>query len=255
MLFNQTTFIGIDPTAGHKPFVYAALDVELRLLALGKGSMDEVLAFLAGQRSAFVAVSAPRRPNQGLMEKKQVRESLSPVPRPGRWTNFRVAEYQLRQHNISSPQTPSEVSQSNNWMKMGFSLFNRMELLGYCPFPHEDSSLQSLEVYPHACFSVLIGRTPFPKNTLEGRLQRQLILHQCNLRISDPMLFFEEITAHRLIQGKLPLEDLYQQEELDALVSAYTAYLAGVHSEKTSLLGDPLEGYLVLPSAELKRRY
>jgi hypothetical protein len=255
MLFNQTTFIGIDPTAGHKPFAYAALDVDLRILALGKGSLDDVLAFLAGQRSAYAAISAPRRPNQGLMDKAEVRESLSPSPRPGRWTNFRISEYQLRQHNISCPQTPSEESKFSNWLKMGFTLFRRLEMLGYCPYPHDDSSLQSLEVYPHACFAVLLERIPFPKNTLEGRLQRQLILHQVNLKIGDPMLFFEEITPHRLLHGKLPMEDLYEQDELDALVSAYTAYLAAVHPEQTTLLGDPLEGSLVLPSGELKRRY
>jgi hypothetical protein len=255
MLFNQTTFIGIDPTAGHKPFAYAAIDSDLRLLALGKGSMEEVLAFLAGQRSAFVAISAPRRPNQGLMKKPQIRESLTPVPRPGRWTDFRLAEYQLRQHNISCPQTSSDESKTTNWMKMGFTLFKRLDMLGYCPYPDEDSTLQSIEVYPHACFSVLIGKTPFPKNTLEGRLQRQLILHQINLKIADPMLFFEEITAYRLMQGMLPLDGLYDQDELDALVSAYTAYLSAVHPEQTSLLGDPVEGHLVLPSAELKRRY
>jgi hypothetical protein len=255
MLFNQTTFIGIDPTAGHKPFAYAALDVELRLLALGKGSLDEVLAFLAGQRSAYVAVSAPRRPNQGLMNKPQIRESLSPVPRPGRWTDFRLSEYQLRQHNITCPQTPSDESKSTNWMKMGFTLFKRLELLGYCPYPGDDSLLQSIEVYPHACFSVLIGKIPFPKNTLEGRIQRQLVLYQQNLRIADPMLFFEEITAHRLMQGMLPMDGLYEQDELDALVSAYTAYISAVHPEQTTMLGDPLEGQLVLPTAELKRRY
>jgi len=43
MLFTQTTFIGIDPTAGQRPFVYAALDSDLRLLALGEGDLDEVL--------------------------------------------------------------------------------------------------------------------------------------------------------------------------------------------------------------------
>jgi len=50
MFYTNSTFIGIDPTAGEKPFVYAALDHELRLLALGHGSIDDILAFAAGQR-------------------------------------------------------------------------------------------------------------------------------------------------------------------------------------------------------------
>jgi hypothetical protein len=40
---------------------------------------------------------------------------------------------------------------------------------------------------------------PFPlrKDTLEGSLQRQLVLGMCNLPVPDAMLFFEEITRHR----------------------------------------------------------
>ena len=45
MFYTNSTFIGIDPTAGEKPFVYAALDHELRLLALGHGSIDDILGF------------------------------------------------------------------------------------------------------------------------------------------------------------------------------------------------------------------
>jgi len=74
MLFSNTSFIGIDPTAGQRPFAYAALDHELCLLALGQGDIEEVLAFVAGQRSARVGVCAPRRPNQGLMDQPEVRE-------------------------------------------------------------------------------------------------------------------------------------------------------------------------------------
>jgi hypothetical protein len=255
MLFNQTTFVGIDPTAGVKPFTYAAVDSDLKLLVLGRGSMEDVLAFLAGQRRAYAAVSAPRSPNRGVMDKPEVRGDLSPPPRPGRWTNFRLAEYQLRQHNISCPQTPSDESKVQKWVRNGFTLFRRMEGLGYCPFPHEDAALQSLEVYPHACFCALLGHTPFPKNTLEGRIQRQLILHEVELRIVDPMRIFEEITRHRILQGQLSLVDLYDQDELDALVAAYTAFLAATDPGKIHLLGHPEEGHLVLPVAELKSRY
>ena len=65
MLFNETSFIGIDPTAGKRPMAYAALDRDLSLIALGEGDLDAVTAFVAGQQSAYVAVNAPPRPNQG----------------------------------------------------------------------------------------------------------------------------------------------------------------------------------------------
>lgn len=255
MLFSSTTFIGIDPSAGQRPFAYAALDHELGLLALGQGDIDEVLAFVAGQRAARVGVCAPQRPNQGLMERPGVRENLSPVPRPGRWTNFRVVEYQLRQHNIRIPQTPGEQESCPNWMQMGFNLFRRLEKLDYYPYPQDEAPRQSLEVYPHACFAVLLGHNPFSKHTLEGRLQRQLILHEQRLDIPNPMRIFEEITRHRLLQGVLPLENLYLPEELDALAAAYTAWSAAVQPERVTLLGDAQEGQIVLPVAELKKFY
>jgi hypothetical protein len=255
MLFNKTTFVGIDPSAGQRPFVYAALDHELRLLALGQGKMDEVLAFAAGQRQAFVAVSAPRRPNSGLMAQEGRRRQLNPMPRAGRWLDLRLAEYQLRQHNITAPQTYSSEGSCPNWMQMGFALFRRLESLGYHPCPRDGEELQSLEVYPHACFAVLLGHNPFPKHTLEGRLQRQLVLHEQKLNVPDPMRFFEEITRHKLLKGILPNEDLYTPGELDALVSAYTAWLIANQPEQVTLLGDPSEGQIVLPAAELKPRY
>jgi hypothetical protein len=255
MFSANTTFIGIDPTAGQRPFTYAALDSNLNLLALGKGSLDDVLAFSAGQRRAYAAVCAPQRPNQGVMDQDEVRQSLSPVPRPGRWKNLRMAEYLLRQYNLLIPQTPADDSRCPGWMKMGFSLYRRLEALGYCPFPSPEAELQYLEVYPHAAFAALLGLTPFPKNTLEGRIQRQLVLHDQEMDIPDPMRLFEEITRYRLLQGRLPLEELYSQEELDALVAAYTAWLAAAHPEKTTCLGHPEEGQIVLPVAGLKPRY
>ena len=39
------------------------------------------------------------------------------------------------------------------------------------------------------------------------------------------MEFFEEITRYKLIQGILPLENLYTSKELDALVAAFVAWM------------------------------
>jgi hypothetical protein len=255
MFYTNTTYLGIDPTAGGRPFTYVALDHELHLLALGRGDMEDILAFTAGLRSAVVAVCAPRGPNRGLMNRPEVRQNLSPPPRPGRWRNFRVAEYQLRQHNIPVPQTSAAREDCAGWMQQSFILFHRLEDLHYLPYPQEDADHQCMEVYPHACFAALLGRLPFPKHTLEGRLQRQLALFDCKIKVSDPMLVFEEITRHRLLQGILPLEELYGPEELDAMVAAYTAWIAGMQPDQVSRLGDPEEGYLVLPVPELRDRY
>jgi hypothetical protein len=233
---------------------YAVLDHGLRLLSLGTGDLNEVIAFVAGLPQALVAISAPQRPNQGLMDRPEVRERLTPPPRPGRWTNFRLAEYQMRQHRISCPQTAAREKDCPNWMQMGFTLYHRLEGLGFRPYP-EESPLQWIEVYPHAGFSVLLGQKPFPKTTLEGRIQRQLVLYDENLNILDPMRFFEEITRHRLLTGRLPYEGIYESRQLDALISAYIAWLTGNHPGRVTFLGDEQEGQVVLPAVELKQRY
>lgn len=255
MLFSDATFIGIDPTAGDKPFIYAALDFDSRLLALGQGTIDDVLAFCAGQRHAAVAVCGPRQPNQGVMANPEARQRLSPSPHPGRWENFRLAEYLLRQRNISIPQTPADEDSCPRWMQMAFRLHRRLADLGYQAYPHPSAERQSMEIYPFASYAVLLEILPLPKNSLEGRLQRQLILYQQEIDLPDPMGIFEEITRFRLLKGILPLEKVYSPGELDALVAAYTALLAVTQPGKVTLLGDPGEGQVVLPAAELKAQY
>jgi hypothetical protein len=255
MFFKGSTFIGLDPTAGRKPFSYAALDSSLRLTALGSGSLDEVLAFTAGLHEAIVAVCAPRRPNQRLMERAEIRDSLNPPPRPGRWNNFRLVEYLLRQHRISCYKTPASEKACPGWMQMGFLLYQRLEKMGYHPYPSPEYALQWLEVYPHASYCALLGHVPHPKHTLEGRLQRQLILFQKKVTLPDPMEFVSNLTTQNLLQADLPMDQLYSQGELDALVAAYTAWQAANHPDQTTTLGDASEGQVILPVAELKRRY
>jgi len=255
MLFNETTFIGIDPTAGQRPMAYAALDQDLRLLALDKGDIDEITAFVGGQSAAFVAINSPRRPNQGLMKRDEIREKLKPVPRPGRWQGYRVAEYLLRQRNIQIMRTCSDETKCQKWMQTGFDLYRRLESLGYRDYPSSGAPSQTLEVYPHGAYTALLGRTPFLKNSLEGRLQRQLILHNQGLDIPDPMRIFEEITRYRIMQGTLPLENLLAVRKLDALAAAYTAWLAATTPEGSMVLGHPEEGQIVFPVPKLKSKY
>ena len=255
MFYDHPTYIGVDPTAGEKPIVYAAIDHELHLLALGQGNLDDVLAFAAGQRQAVLAVCAPQKPNIGVMMKPEVREKLQPAPHPGRWENFRLADFLLRQHNIHIPQTPSNEEACPNWMKNGFQLFRRLELVGYQSYLEKEANRKYLEVYPHATYTVLLGGLPLSKNTLEGRLQRQLALFQVDMEIPDPMRFFEEITRHKLLKGILPFDELYTTAELDALSAAYTAWLFASHPDQVTILGDPQEGQVVLPAAEIKMHY
>lgn len=255
MFFTNMTFIGIDPTAGEKPIVYAAVDHELHLLALGQGELDDVLAFAAGQRQAALAVCGPKQPNLGLMKTESVRENLYPPPTPGRWENYRLADFLLRQRNLNIMPTPDDEKQCSNWMRVSFELFRRLREIGYETFPCPETDRCCMEVYPHAAFTALLEVIPFPKNTLEGRIQRQLALYLQDMEIPDPMKIFEEITRHRILKGILPLDDLFSPAELDALVAAYTAWKAASQPDYVTLIGDPEEGQIILPIPVLKNHY
>jgi hypothetical protein len=255
MFYKDTVFIGIDPSSEEGALTYAVLDKDLNLLALSQQDLSTVSAYAGGHKSAVVGINAPRRPNQGLMMEDAVRDNLRPQPTPGRWTAFRVAEYALFQHNIRIPRTPDKVSECPGWMRVGFKLYRRLEEIGFVDFPAEDQKQLMLEVYPHAAFTVLLKKIPYLKKTLEGRLQRQLLLHSMALDVPDPMRVFEEITRYKILHGELPLSGLYSVEELEALMAAYLAWKAAAEPAEISLVGDPREGEIVLPVGQLITKY
>ncbi len=254
MLFTDSAFIGVDPTSSHKAFTYAALDKDLNLLALADGEMEDVVAFIAGQQSATVAINAPAGVNRGLVREKMKKDMLTPQKNI-RGAEFRVAEYELRARGISVSGTPASVELSSAWMQMGFDLYRKLGKLGFKKYPEMESKYQVLETHPHACFCVMIGRAPLSKPSLEGRLQRQLALYERGVKIKDPMDFFEEITRYKMTKGILPLELLYPPEQLDALVTAYTAWTAVHKPEQIYSVGNAKEGLIVLPEKELKEKY
>jgi hypothetical protein len=253
MFFTDSLFIGIDPTSGHKSFVYAALDRDLNLAALADGELEDVTAFLAGQRSATVAVNAPARVNRGLVRGKMKKEMFT--PHRIRRAEFRLAEFQLRERGIHVTGTPSRVEACPAWMQSGFALYRKLERMGFKKYPAENAPHQILETHPHACFCVLAGNAPLPKPSFEGKMQRQLLLFERGLRIRDPMEFFEEITRYKMMKGIFPVDMLYLPEQLDALAAAYTAWLAVNKADHISTVGDSKEGVIILPERELKENY
>jgi hypothetical protein len=88
-----------------------------------------------------------------------------------------------------------------------------------------------------------LANVPLPKNTLEGRLQRQLVLYKQKIDLPDPMEFIKGLTAKNVLRGTLPQENLYNPGELDALVAAYTAWQAANHPQEITALGDASEGW------------
>ncbi len=85
-------------------------------------------------------------------------------------------------------------------------------------------------------FQALCENELLPRRSLEGRIQRALILYGAGLQIPDPMDFFEEITRHKLLHGILPVENLHSLKELDALIAAYVAWMDVNKSNQVELL-------------------
>jgi predicted RNase H-like nuclease len=132
-----------------------------------------------------------------------------------------------------------------------------MEAMGFRTFVRgeEAGSRAVIEVHPHACYAVLLGRRPFLKQTLEGRLQRQLVLYLQGLDLLNPLQVLEEITRHHLLTGELPLQGLHDHDELDALAAAFTAHQVAMKPERISQWGDREEGLITVPTPDLKDFY
>jgi hypothetical protein len=252
---NDPLFIGVVPTARVGATTFAVLNPDLELLLLTTDSLEELIAVLAEATDYVVAICGPQHPNSGLMTNESFRQTLTPNPRPGSWENTRLAEYQLYQHKINIPKTRHQAQDCPTWMQTSFNLFDQLKKTGCVAYPQPEEARQYMEVNAFAAFAVLLGTRPFTKSSLEGRLQRQLILSDLGLDIPDAMRVFEEITRFRLMQGILDLDGLYTHPELDALVAAYTAWKAIRQARKITLLGDPDEGQIVLPAVGLKKAY
>ncbi len=252
---DKTFFIGVDPSGGRKPFTYAALDQSGKLTTLGDGEMDDVLAFIAAQPGAIVAVNAAPRPSMGLVRHDKLEQNLPPLGIAGRSLDMRLAEHQLRQRGINVSMTPSRKEFCANWVQAGFDFYRCLEEIGFVPYATPGAPFQWLETHPHVIFCALLGQLPLARPTLEGRQQRQLVLYEQGLGIRDPMEFFEEMTRHKLLKGMLPIEQIYSAEALDAIAAAYTAYIAWRYPGRLGKLGDVQEGEIFLPVPELKAKY
>ena len=257
MLFSDVVYMGIDPAAGSRPINYAVIDRRKEILAVDQGDIESVLAFVAGLENVIVAIAAPQAPNMGLMQEAEIRHRNNLQPGSATWVKWRVCEFILRRRNIRLHNTPADEKKAPGWVRNGFLLFRRLKEMSFQPFLVGDESPSNtlLEVNPHACFSVLLEHRPLLKRTLEGRMQRQLVLYQEGLDVYNPLLVLEEMTRHHLLTGNLPLDGLYDVDVLDALVTAYTAFLVGEEPNRVIQVGEPEEGLITLPVSEIRDFY
>jgi hypothetical protein len=240
---KHASFIGIDlhpeKGRGKRRFTYVGLEDDLKLLVIGQGNLNDVLAYAGGQEQAFIAIGAPHRP-------APVAEGEDPAQAKGR-----KFETLLHQDGLPVQLTPGSYESCPLWMRVGMDLFRRLEEFGYTTYPAGEGTRQLMEVNSTACFTSLLGLVPRDRTSLEGRMQRQMILNELGLEVPDPMGFFEEVTRYRLQRGILPFNIISLPSELDAMVNAYTAWKAALHAADTHRLGDPADGEIVLPVREL----
>ena len=253
MLFANSVYVGLVLNSAHKLATYAALDQNLNLIALADADLDDVLASLLAQKSVAVAVNAPSQVNHGIIKKNIQKATLPPSLLQA--ADMRTAEYELRRHGIVIRGTHTKESLCPAEVRAGFAFYRKLSKLGFQAYPGSDLSRQWLETNSYACFCVLLGIRPLARSTLEGRLQREVLLYELGLLIRDPMIFFEEITRHKLMNGLLPFELVHSPVQLDAMVAAYTAWHAIHKPAEVVRLGHPLEGFITLPVAALKEKY
>jgi hypothetical protein len=223
----RCNFIGISYCGGQHPLAFATLDVHQKVQALSVGRLADLHAYCAGLTEALMVCGLPlARPLHG---------------------ECRTVEEELIQRGLPSHQTPAEPTPLHPAARIGLILAEIFRSLGYTMNLESDDSLHLIEGHPGAAYHNLLGLRPFDSHTLEGRLQRQLVLFEREVPIRDPMDFFEEVTRHKLMHGILPTKDLYSPAELNALVLAHTAWLAVNQPENILTLGDPAFGQVLLP--------
>lgn len=245
--------IGIDPSAGGEKVHIAIFTAEGRFIDHLDRSLSELYATLQPYSPAVVAVNSPSACNNGRVRLPELRENLPDMHIPGRNVDMRVAEYVLRAKGIHVGMTPSILPLCTQAIHVGFEIYQILSSLGYSV--EENAPLRMIETSAHAVYCVLAGVNPLPKLTLEGRLQRQLLLFDGGLQIKDPMEFLEEVTRHKLLKGILPWDELYKIETLDAMSSALTALYTLDKEKMFCTVGDKNEGQIFLPVAELLAAY
>ena len=250
---TQETYIGIYPQAGKDQTVFAVLDADLKPINLGKGDVDAVRDVVDGYQQAVVGIQAPPRLSKGILTSPEKRLQYALPSRPGRPGEMRLAEYELIRRGLPTYRTPEERGKVKGWMAVGFGVHKMLDEVGFQSFSEGGEGRRVLEVIAEVFFRIWLEENLYDKDSFEGRIQRQLALYEIGLDIADPMLFFEEITRYRILQGNLPKENLLEADELQALAAGYAAWASLHRPEEVSYVGDEEEGLVTVPAEVLKQ--
>jgi predicted nuclease with RNAse H fold len=158
--------------------------------------------------------------------------AIDSPPAWGKDGRSRRTERELRALGIQSYGTPSDPKKGDNafyaWMKAGFAAFDAAARCGFERFRSGRAKGTALEVFPHASAVVLAGCLPphaISKREWRAQVLRSQGVHVRGLRSAD---------------------------QIDAALAALTGLFA-LKGRSTSL-GDPWEGVIVLPASSLPAR-
>ncbi len=237
LMDKALVFVGISVSTTGNTYALAALDNEKNILALNLANIMDVLAYTSGLGQACVAICAPQTTAHISQEnpKKLLRKA------------FRSADQTLLQHGIAVIPLGNTPKTCPAWVRHGLDLYTRLKEINYSMKTGENSPRQLIETHSEAVFIALLGKLPYPAESFEGRMQRQLILQEQEIPVPDPMSFIEEITRFKLLQGNLPIEKIYSQGELAALAGALTAWQFIHEQELLVTLGTEQDGFVFVP--------
>lgn len=250
---ERSKYIGIDPAGGSDKIQVSLFDDAGQLELSISCPLAELYPIISSSPRVIAAINSPMGLNTGILREPSVRETLPEMHIPGRNVDMRVGEFILRAKGIHVGMTPAISATCTQSVRAGFEVYELLRKAGYSDGFEGDRVF--VESSAHAVFCVLAGMNPLAKLTLEGRLQRQLLLFDGGLQINDPMEFLEEVTRHKLLKGILPWDELYSSEELDAMAMGLMAYYLGEEEKPFTKVGDPSEGTIYLPVAEIREKY
>jgi hypothetical protein len=250
---SNRVFAGVDFSAGKSGLTVALLTARLDVRSVTRRTPEEAAGDLASCAEITVALGGPLKPWRA--------EAVSSAPigqalREGRPPRARAADAELSRRGIPVRRVPALESAAPAWMRSAFRLARDLRARGFTGAKEAPESPRALlEVNPAACAAALLGRLPFGRGTLEGRIQRQLALLREKVDLPDPMDALEELTAHHLLSGRLELNGILRPDEMDALLAAFAAWRASSSPEAVAWLGDDADGWICVPTGNLLEKY
>ncbi len=133
------------------------------------------------------------------------------------------------------------------WVERSLELVDGIKQLGYSLLGSDDNSRVFFETHSDAAYWQITGAMPYDSRSLEGRLQRQLLLCEFGFPLRDPMAFLEEFTRFRLRTSQIPTDQVLPAHELRALIAASTAWLTDMHPSGVDHVGENDSGEIILP--------